>query len=302
MFIKRVLCCGLLAGSLLCQEKPSTENPSFQWEPVLKAARAYCQRLGKAALDFVCQEEVVEIVRSGRDDLERGIRVSGAGGVGEFVGARPSMAIQRPDYGRAADMVKETSSVYDYQFVRQDGKVTEKRELIKRNGKKPRQNDDQPPSVAFQYVDILMSPVSILDERFSEFYDFRLVGPDAVEGTKAWIIEVSPRFSLVGSYLGGKIWLDQATGAVLRIEWDPKTFGNYDKILFRAKSFNAAPQVVSRTEFGFEKNGLRFPSLDTTEEAYLFDKDDTPFVRASTRVVYKEYKFFTVETQSEVRK
>ncbi len=302
MFLKRVVFCGLLAVVLCAQEKPSTENPSFQWEPVLKAARTYCQRLGKAALDFVCQEEVVEIVRSGRDDLERGIRVSGAGTSGDPGGGRPSMAIQRPDYGRAADMVKETSSVYDYQFVRQDGKVTEKRSLIKRNGKKSRPKDDQSPSVAFQYVDILMSPVSILDERFSEFYDFRLIGPDAIEGTKAWIIEVSPRFSFAGSYLGGKIWLDQATGAILRIEWDPKTFGNYDKILFRAKSFNAAPRVVSRTDFGFEKNGLRFPSLDTTEEAYLIDKDAAPFVRASTRVVYKEYKFFTVETQSEVRK
>ena len=78
MVLKRLIGCSLLAVVLCAQEKPSTENPAFQWEPVLKAARAYCQRLGIAALDFVCQEEVVEIVRSGRDDLERGARAGRA--------------------------------------------------------------------------------------------------------------------------------------------------------------------------------------------------------------------------------
>ncbi len=301
MLRKGIICLSLFAFGFLPQEKPAASGDDFKWDVVLKAARAYCRRLEQAALDFVCREEVVEILKTGRDDLERGIRVSGTGGVSEF-GARPSMAIQRPDYGRAADMRKETFSVYDYQFVRRDGKITEKRELLKRNGKKPRPEDDKPATEAFKYEDILMAPVMLLDERFQEFYDYKLIGPDMVEERQAWIIEVSPRFSLVGAYLGGKIWLDRESSAVLKIEWDPGTFEHYDKILLRAKSFDAEPKVVSRTEFGYEKNGLRFPSLDTTEEAYLIGAGRTKFVRASTTVVYKDYKFFTVETQSDFKK
>lgn len=300
MLRKGLICLSLFAFGFLPQEKPAADSADFKWDVVLKAARAYCGRLEQAALDFVCREEVVEILKTGRDDLERGIRVSGAGDVA--FGGRSSMAIQRPDYGRAADMVKETSSIYDYQFVRRDGKVTEKRDLLTRNGKKPQARDDPSGTQAFKYADVLMSPVRLLDERFQEFYDYRLAGPDEIEGRKAWIVAVIPRFSLVGAYLGGKIWLDRESAAVLKIEWDPSTFDNYDKIVLRAKSFNAEPQVVSRTEFGYEKNGLRFPSLDSTEEAYLIGAGRTKFVRASTTIVYKDYKFFTVETQSDFKK
>jgi hypothetical protein len=49
------------------------------------------------------------------------------------------------------------------------------------------------------------------------------------------------------------------------------------------------------TEYGFEKNGIRFPSRDTSEEAYL-KPDGTKFIRSRTSVVYRDYKFFTVET------
>jgi hypothetical protein len=55
------------------------------------------------------------------------------------------------------------------------------------------------------------------------------------------------------------------------------------------------PQITSFSEYGFEKNGLRFPSRDQTEEAYL-KKDGKKYIRAETAIIYKDYKFFTVET------
>jgi hypothetical protein len=48
-------------------------------------------------------------------------------------------------------------------------------------------------------------------------------------------------------------------------------------------------------------SGLRFPSLDLTEEADI-DKDARKFVRSVTKVVYKGYKFFTVETETDFTK
>ncbi len=88
---------------------------------------------------------------------------------------------------------------------------------------------------------------------------------------------------------------------MLRIEWDPSTFDNYDVIMARAKLLEAEPRVTSYTEYGFEKNGLRFPSIDHTEEAYVL-KDGKTFVRARTRIEYRDYKFFVVETRSELKK
>ena len=55
------------------------------------------------------------------------------------------------------------------------------------------------------------------------------------------------------------------------------------------------------TEFAVEKNGLRFPSADLTEESYR-GADGKLFVRARTNVVYKDHRFFTVETEATFKK
>ena len=58
------------------------------------------------------------------------------------------------------------------------------------------------------------------------------------------------------------------------------------------------PEITAYSEFGFEKNGLRFPSRSYTENAYIL-KDKRKFVNAEMTIVYKDYKFFTVETEIE---
>jgi len=54
------------------------------------------------------------------------------------------------------------------------------------------------------------------------------------------------------------------------------------------------PRITLTSEFAVEKNGLRFPSRLVAEEAYLNDRGRT-FVRSTTAVAYKDFKFFTVE-------
>ncbi|MCK7477071.1 MAG: hypothetical protein M0C28_05810 [Candidatus Moduliflexus flocculans] len=54
------------------------------------------------------------------------------------------------------------------------------------------------------------------------------------------------------------------------------------------RSTQSPARVVSHTEFGVEKDGLLFPSLDLTEEAYAQGDEDV-FLRARTRVAYSVY-------------
>ena len=54
------------------------------------------------------------------------------------------------------------------------------------------------------------------------------------------------------------------------------------------------PRVVLTSEYAFEKNGIRFPSRLSVEEAYLKESGKA-FVRSKTEVVYKNFKFFTVK-------
>ncbi len=297
----------LALSSLAAQEPVKPPEDAFQVGLILESARRYCARLEKAALDFICLEEVSERLDQGRDRLSPGVKTSpletsnnngttsSGGHTGGGVQGRPMSFDSRP--GPKFD----NAYLYDYQFVRKVGKVGEKRVLLERNGKKAGPKTPEPQLLAFHFADILLAPVQVLDERFEEYYAYRLLGRDTVGETDAWILEVKPRLAGISRYLGGRIWLKADDASVLRIEWDPTTFGNYENILARAEGYKAVPEVRSYTEFGVEKNGLRFPSLDVTEEAYR-DADGKLFVRSRTSVVYRDHKFFTVETQSDFKK
>jgi hypothetical protein len=68
----------------------------------------------------------------------------------------------------------------------------------------------------------------------------------------------------------------------------------------RARRYKAEPEIRFVTEFGFENNGIRFPSKCSIEEAYR-NKKRRRFVRSETTALYSDYKFFTVETEVRIK-
>jgi hypothetical protein len=288
----------LLLAGLSSQDLPKPDTDPSQLGPVLKAAREYCGKLEGAALDFICLEEVEEKLDLSRDD-RKAVEEAATSVVKD-----PSGTTFRPHsrFEVRRNPKQENTYLYDYQFVRREGKIEEKRVLLERNGKK---TDLPAPSArfsAFSYSDILLAPIRLLDEEFEAFYAYKLLGRDVVSGMDAWVLEVAPRVAGdARRYLGGKLWLKTDDASVLKIEWDPATFGHYERIQARAEAYEAAPEVRSYSEFGIEKNGLRFPSADFTEEAYR-GANGKLFVRARTSVTYRDHKFFTVETSSTFKK
>ena len=280
------------------QDAPAAAPDPFQLALILKAGREYSQRLGGAALDFVCVEEVsdrIDLSRDGPHDLAKHVDIYGGAQSTQSTGARMSFE-RNPKNAKGTNVY-----VFDYQFVRQAGEVKESRKLLKKNGKDAKKGEPDPRTAVFQYADILMAPVQVLDESIRDFYRYRLLREDALDEVECWVIEVTPSMPLVETYLGGTIWLRQDDYSILKIEWDPATYSGYEKIRARARALDAEPRVVSVTEFGVEKNGIRFPSRDFTQEAYL-GKDGRLFVRSETEVVYKDYRFFTVETTTDIKK
>jgi hypothetical protein len=272
------------------QESPPAQVDPSQLALVLKAGREYCARLERAALDFVCQEKVTEKIDLSRDSMEGTVKNAPS------IYATDRLSFRTPLGGK-----RDNAYLYDYQFIRREGKVEEKRVLLEKNGKKASAKTPPPQMEAFNFADVLLAPIRLLDERFEEFYSYRLVGREKVGEVEVWVLEVAPRLTGGLRYMGGKVWLKVDDSSVLRVEWDPTTFGHYEDIQQRAEIYKARPEVRSYTEFGIEKNGLRFPSVDLTEEAYR-GSNGKVFVRARTSVVFEDYKFFTVETETVFKK
>jgi hypothetical protein len=283
---------GVLADAAPARaQKAAAEDASL--EAMLTKARAYCRRLDRAALDFVCREEVKEkanavsrppaitmIMQSTNNRLNSG-----------------AVKVLPPP----PESFATTTYLYDYQYVRKASDVRERRDLIKKDGEDIVKADTRIETLHFKFAEVLFGPSILLGPEASEKHIYGLVKTDKFKGEKSAVIECSPRGMGGERALSGTAWVRVSDGAVLKIDWDPETFGGWLEVLAVAEKFKMKPKIKSTTEFGVERNGIRFPSLDLTEEAYTGGSQSI-FTRSIITAKYAEYKFFIVETESEIRR
>jgi hypothetical protein len=256
----KIIAKSLVAAICICPVLPRLQGQSdrARLAAILKKSAEYCRRLDQAALDFICLEEVTEFSRH---------------------------------YTPHTDVY-----LYDYQFIRKNEETKERRNLIAVNGKKADVQDSWLHTVMFQYKNVLFGPVGLLSKSWQAYYEYQLVGEDTIHNEKAVVVEATPGPMPVEPHLYGKIWIKEDDGSVLKIVWDQKSLGNFQSIEEWAKAHEAEPRITAFSEYGFEKNGLRFPSRSYTEQAYI-RKDKPKFANAEISIFYKDYKFFTVETE-----
>jgi hypothetical protein len=245
-------------GSHPAEASCQEQRDPMRLAAILIKSGEYCQRLDNAALDFVCLEEVTEMTRY---------------------------------YTPHTDIY-----LYDYQFIRKNQETKEERNLIAVNGAKANIRDSSLNTVMFQYKNILFGPVGLLSKSWQAYHDYKFIGEDTINKEKAVVIEATPIPMFIQPHCYGKIWIKEDDGSVLKIVWDQRSLGNFQSAEEWAKIHDAEPQITSFSEYGFEKNGIRFPSRSYTENAYI-EKNKRKFVNAEISILYKEYRFFTVETE-----
>jgi hypothetical protein len=252
-------------------------------EAVLAKARAYCLRLDRAALDFTCVEKIEERTYQ-NSELQPDVVVGSPVSTGE---AHYAYTMPRQTY-------YAHTYVYDYQYVRTADRKTERRTLLEEDGRKMKTDNAELTTSTIRVQNAIFGPVGLIGETAQAGHDFRISGEETQKGQKIVIVEAVPKPGLERQHCYGRLWVREADGVVVKIAWDQASVGNFRMIQARAQRFGAEPQLTSITEYGMEKNGLRFPSKDTTEEAYR--KGGKTFVQSLTTILYKDYKFFTVET------
>ena len=255
-------------------------------EEILSKAKEYCRRLENAALDFVCIEAASEKIDYSKDIAAEDVRT-----VPDSMKGTPLKINPYPP-----KLVEKNSYVYEYQFIRKGPERVERRILVKKNGKKTQVENAPPMTSAVRVTNLLFGPVDLLGPARQSRYEFRIIGEESVDGQKSYVLETSPRFIVDQQHCYGRIWVKEDDSSVLKIEWNQRSLGNYNVVEATAKKYNAEPRLTSISEYGLEKKGIRFPSRDTVEEAYIM-RNGKKFVRSTTTILYKDYKFFTVETE-----
>ena len=281
--------------------KAFPQNQALDLAALLEKAAAYCRKLEAAALDYICKEEIVEVTDPrldqswSRKPLTSWTTVSTAGDASAGMGdSRTVVGIVAP-----VPKVKRTL-IYDYQCIRTGGEIREVRNLLEENRKKINEPNAKLKTLNFLFGYVLMAPVGIFAESSQPFYDYKIAGRDKIQKRPAVIIDVTPKPDAPETRnLYGKAWIDAATGDILKIQWSEKRVNHYEITLKRAEQYERKPRLTIRSEFQVEKNGIRFPSKLFVEEAYV-SKGGLVFVRSETNVTYKDFKFFTVETEPRI--
>lgn len=265
---------------------PAPSQAPVPLAALLAKAADYCRRLEAAAFDLVCREEISETLDPNLD-IDRNTPSPDARQT-EFLG--PSIVLSRARKVRS-------SYVYDYQCVRTGGKLREVRTQIEENGEPVSVPNAALKTSVVVWGTALLAPVGLFAERLQPDYDFTVAGEDRVGATPVVLAEARPKPGAPPARnLYGKAWIDPATGDILRVEWSDSRVGRFDIFEKRGQLYKRTPRLVIRSEFSAEKNGIRFPSRLTVEEAYL-KASGKAFVRSRTDVVYKDFKFFTVEVE-----
>jgi Tfp pilus assembly protein PilE len=279
------------------------EYPDLQ--KVLEGCAAYCERLESIALDFVCKEEIKETIYNPYKPLEDSRRAL-------LERNREIQTIDRNDYiyenVKYDDFRQDTESnkyVYDYQLI-QKGDITEARTLLKENGRKKNEANAALKTKRFFHKFVILGPVGLLSHNSQNFFNFQIVKTAKMWGSKCVILEASPKTNQIDRQLWGKIWVDIDDYSVLKIEWDERSMTTYEGVIKQAEAFRARPELKFTSEYKVEKNGIRFPSKYSVKENYIrpseFNAGMEKMAKSEIEVKYKDYKFFIVETEVEIKK
>ena len=258
--------------------------PPPQLDALLAKAAEYCRKLESASFDFACREEIAESVNPSLD--------AGPGSPPPKPGGAPYPG---PTISIGWTNKIKRRFVYDYQCTRAGGVIRETRTLLEENGKKRIVPNAELATPAVDFGAALLGPVGLFGERFQPGYDYTVAGEEKLGQARVLVVDAKPKPGAPpGPNLYGKAWVDPETGDILKIERSEGRAGRFDVFEKRGQIYKRKPRLVIRSEFSAEKNGLRFPGLLSVEEAYLNDAGKAA-VRSRTEVIYRDFKFFTVD-------
>jgi hypothetical protein len=265
-----------LAGTVLDQKPAAGPQNAPAADPlprILEKTREYCRRLGTASLYFICRERIDER---------------------QF---NPPLRIFSSIVGGGPRHVTSVSLEYDYQLIRSGESIEEKRILLKENKQARSEPNATLKTQLYKHKYLVYGPVALLSEYWQPRHSYTYLGEDEVDKEKTFLVEAGPSGTPEPNLLYGKVWVREKDFAIVKIEWDQRSLGNFDQVRLTAKSLGheAEPRISIIGFYGVEKNGVRFLDRLTIREDY--ESTRGTFRVSETTVLYKDYRFFIVETE-----
>jgi len=258
--------------------KSTTLSKTYELTPLLENCAGYCEKLSHASLYFVCIEEVNETINTIIYPSKK-----------RLMGLDSSIHFRtRP--------IEKNQFVYDYQLIRKDGAIDEKRILLKEAKKEVNERNAPLKTKRFTYKYVIFGPIGLLSRKAQLNHTYKVINEEKYKGQPVLVIRVTPIEKQKVKHLYGDVWIRKKDFAILKIEWNQQSLKNLELMRQEAEQYHAEPRTVLVSEYNYEHKGILFPNKYSIKEMYYFKSDPGRVVKSKIEVNYRNYKFFTVET------
>ena len=272
-------------------EPGKTEEPKIQENftapssDLMARIADYCGKLENAALYFFCREKIGEKLNPVHQLIQLWV-----GNFDPFEkGPQGAWA------GSGSGSGEKNSFIYDYQVIQKDGRIQERRILLEENGRALRDERAYPKTKRFYINKAIYGPIGLLAREEQPLYNYSLLKDEIIKGREAFVIDIRPKRPSPLKPVYGKVWVDKKDASILKMSIEAESLAGYERISADYESRGIKPIISIEIVYGFEKNGLRFPSQITLKEAYSDPKEGQAKM-SEMKVDYNKYKFFKVGT------
>jgi len=280
-----------------------TDSSQVELPRILAKSAEYCERLESAALDYICEETTRDVFHNlfTKEEMEKSpvvlSMVTGPGSISQL--GIPPLPMPNPK------RTEKNDYVCDYLLVKKGDTIEGRRIVLKENG---RRLPDRKRVLEERRLSTLLpffAPVRLLGRQRQPLLDYRLLGAKTISGKKAYIIGATSKTGGAAGIEQAQIWLEEKNGRVLKVEITGVPVEGYESVLRELIQYNVTARCITTYEYEIEKKGMAFPSSVRVRVYYPMPglEVETFIVgKISTDIKYDKYKFFTVETESGIRK
>ena len=279
--VRKALVAVFFIPFFLFAAKPRQQPPPSQLDQVLQKAGEYSEKLKGMALNFVCHEKIKETINEFRNSA---IMISSSSGEAFQVLGRTMLR----QSGR-------NSFLYDYQLIKRGESLSERRNLLEENGKSRDEKDVPLKTQRWSAKYLVYGAYGFFGLSWQPRFQYEILGSERVSRKRALIVRASPKEITPENYCFGRLWIDEADGSVLQIEWEPASIAGFQDTV-QTPAGEMKRSMIWTVTYDVVHNGIRFPGAQTITEIYV-DKRKAKHTKYEAEYKFINYKFFTVETE-----
>lgn len=260
----------------LAHSVPKPKEYSPELKKILERSGEYCERIKDIALLYVCKEKIVNTYYKFQKTKYW------------------DHFFNIPNY-REKQKTKKTLT-YDYQLIKKQDELTERRILIEENGvEKYDKNIGAPPLKYFSRY-IVYGPVGFLSQYWQDYFHYYLLREEKLNGQECYVIQAVPTEPREENYNKAEIWVDREDYSILKIRWSPVSIQNYEETSPPSVTDQFQKDVIWTVTYRIEKNKVQFPDKQVIKETITNTKGKE-VLWDEIVINYMDYKFFVVETK-----